>query len=155
MFISCICQHRGDRLGEVVLNVFVRVYGKIEAQASLLPFEVGQPVLKGFLEYCYAVLCWSLSPADKLVLSCWSAGLNTRNPSGTCARRGGDWFASRKVTFLQCQISLSCTCLENSWLLQPPLLKGRGRAAPPWFPSGAVTVVTSCLAIIGDRTSGT
>lgn len=39
------------------------VYGKIAARASLLPFEVGQPVLKGFLGYCYAVLCWSLSPA--------------------------------------------------------------------------------------------
>lgn len=44
----------------------------------------------------------------------------------------------RKVTSLQCQISVACTCLENSWLLQSPLLKGKGRVAPSQFLSGAV-----------------
>lgn len=57
--------------------------------------------------------------------------------SGTCAARGGDWFGHR-VTSLQCQISVACTCLESSWLPRSPLLKGWGRVAHSWFLSGAV-----------------
>lgn len=79
------------------------------------------------------------------VLFCWSSELNTINHTGTgtpflAHALGGEAtdLPCHRVTSLQCQISVACTCLESSWLLQSPLLKERGRVAPSWFLSGAV-----------------
>lgn len=79
------------------------------------------------------------------MLLCWRCELNTINHTGIQTSflahvLGGEVtdLPCRKVTSLQCQISVACTCLENSWLLQSPLLKGKGRVAPSQFLSGAV-----------------
>lgn len=114
-------------------------------QVPLLPFEVGQSVLNGYLGYSCTFFCWSLWHIDKPVLFSRSSELNTIDHTGTwipflAQALGGEMtdLPCCKVTSLQCQISIACTCLESSWLLQPPFLRGRGRVAPSWFLSGAV-----------------
>lgn len=125
--------------GYVVLNALVSVYRRL---CNPTPFSA---------IWCRPSTWWSpalFSVGVWVILTnmlfCWSGEWNTINLTGTLIpflahMWGGEATDSpcHKVTPLLCQVSVTCTCFESSWLPQFPLLTGRVALASG-FLSGAV-----------------